>query len=454
MITPPNATLRAFLALAWPIIVTRATQAVIGFSDAAMTAPLGASAFAAATAGSMNAMNLMILPMGVVFLVQSFASQLHGRGTPAAARRYAIYGLLFAGATEILLLAGLGAIGPATSLLEYEPAVRETMADYLRWRLAGIGAVIGTEALGNYKSGLGDTRTPMIANVVSMVTNIGLNAVLIYGYLGAPALGVRGAALASSIASTLGFLVLVVSFAREPVTRAARGALRASEAWRLLRFGLPNGLNWFLEFAAFMFFVNVIVAKLGTAAVGALLAVIQLNSLSFMPAFGCASAGAIFVGQAIGSGRQDWVPWLVRRTALVAGTWQVIVGIFYATFPTQVMAAFGASPNASPEIVLLGTTLLPLSALWQLFDALAMTLAEALRAAGDTVWTLGARIALAWVVFVPASWLWIRSADGGTSAAILCIVGYIGLLALFFYLRFRAGAWRAINLTGEPQLEA
>jgi MATE family multidrug resistance protein len=77
-----------------------------------------------------------------------------------------------------------------------------------------------------------------------------------------------------------------------------------------------------------------------------------------------------------------------------------------------------------------------------------MTLSETLRAAGDTAWTLWARIILAWVFFLPISLLTVYVFDGGHVAAMLCIAGYIALLALVFYWRFRTGRWRRIDLTG------
>jgi MATE family multidrug resistance protein len=449
----PDRTFRAFVFLAWPIVVSRATQAVIGFSDAAMSAPLGEDAFTAVTAGSLNTLNLVILPMGIMFLIQSFAAQLQGKGTPAAARRFALYGLVLAAIVEALVLALLGHVRWAVDILPYDAGVRDGMADYLVWRLAGTGFIVGTEALGNYRGGLGDTRTPMVANVAAMVSNVALNAVLIYGYLGAPAMGVKGAALASTLSSGIAFAVLLTSFLREGTTRAERGPLQTKEFFRLLRFGLPNGLNWFLEFAAFMYFINVVVAQLGTASVGAFLAVLQVNSVAFMPAFGCASAGAILVGQAIGAGHPEWVAGLVKRTAIVSASWQGFVGLVYALFPSWVMAVFGASPHASVDVVRIGAAILPLSALWQLADAMGMTLSEALRAAGDTAWTLGARLVVAWVIFVPGASIWVVRAEDGAAASILCVVGYLAILSLVFLARFRGGAWRRIDLTGTAEAE-
>jgi len=95
--------------------------------------------------------------------------------------------------------------------------------------------------------------------------------------------------------------------------------------------------------------------------------------------------------------------------------------------------------------------MLLISAAWQLFDATAMTLAETLRAAGDTFWTAAARLILAWLVFTPAAILVVMVWDGGPVGAMLCLVGYLGLLAAAFGYRFRTGAWRKIELI-EPKL--
>lgn len=63
--------LRTLLQLAWPVVLARATQSVIGFTDALMVAPLGEDVLAAATTGALNAFLLVILPMGTVFIVRS-----------------------------------------------------------------------------------------------------------------------------------------------------------------------------------------------------------------------------------------------------------------------------------------------------------------------------------------------------------------------------------------------
>jgi hypothetical protein len=161
-------TLRGLLVLAWPIVVSRSSQVVIGIADAYMVAHLGEAALAATTAGAMNTFTLFILPLGVVFIVSSFSSQLLGRGDLAGARRYGFYGLLVAAATQLLGVAGIPFVEPALQRLAFAPDVRELLAGYLVIRLWSGGAAIGMEALANYYGGLGNTRLPMIASVAAM----------------------------------------------------------------------------------------------------------------------------------------------------------------------------------------------------------------------------------------------------------------------------------------------
>jgi MATE family multidrug resistance protein len=109
---------------------------------------------------------------------------------------------------------------------------------------------------------------------------------------------------------------------------------------------------------------------------------------------------------------------------------------------------FDSPDVSSAALVRLGAKLLAVSAAWQLFDAIAITVSEALRAAGDTAWSLWARIVLAWVVFVPLSYLVVGHWDGGAVGAVLCLVFYLAVLSIALVQRFRSGAWRRIDLTG------
>jgi len=445
----PTPHLKGLLTLAWPVVISRASQVVVGVCDALMVAHLGDASLAATTTGALDVFALLILPMGVAFIVSSFASQLFGKNDLRGARRYGYYGLALAVGAQVFCVGASFVTGPILDLLPYTPEVRDLVGVYVRIRFLSGGAAVGIEALGNYYGGIGNTRLPMQANVVAMVLNVVGCFLLIDGRFGAPAMGVSGSALAGSLATTVAFLGLLARFLLDGRKAALSGPLGLSlrEFGRMLRFGLPSGLNWFFEFMAFLFFVNVVVAGLGTTELAAMMTVFQVNSVAFMPAFGLASAGAILVGQAIGAGHKDAVPRIVRLTFLTSAVWQAVVGLTYVSMPGLVLAAFARAGDAGAPLRAAGTPLLMLSAAWLLFDAGATTIAEALRAAGDTAYTLWARLVIAWVVFVPGSYLSVRKWGWSERGAVSWMVVYLALLAVVMLVRFRRGAWRRIDLT-------
>lgn len=444
---------RQLLALAWPIIISRSAQTVISVSDAAMTAPLGEDALAATTTGALNVFGLFILPMGAMYIISSFTSQLYGRGDHGGARRYGFYGLAFCMLLELIYLGVISFVPSVVGMLDYSPSVKQMMVDYSELRLIGGGAAIGLEALGNYYGGLGNTRLPMATQVLCMIFNVGLNWVLIYGHLGAPALGVKGAALASTISTIIGFVVLLGCFLRgfgeDPSARRNRGSLNIAEFLRMLRFGIPSGINWFVEFAAFTIFVNVMLNGLGTSTLAAFMAAMQINQVSFMPAFGLTSAGAILVGQSIGAKALDAVPKTVRLTAIAACTWQGSVALLYIMFSKYMMLPFAPPGSGRAAFLELGAHVLVLSSTWQLTDALSMSLAESLRAAGDTTFTAWARAIIAWVLFVPGAYISMNVLGGGIGWAVFWLSAYLGVLTLVLWLRFRSGVWKTLDLTGQ-----
>lgn len=452
--TEGRSIIRALLALAWPVILSRATQAVIGFSDALLVAPLGEAALAAVTTGALNAFTVMILPIGTVFIVQSFAAQLRGRGELEAVRRYAWYALALAAVSAVVAAAAIPFVPALVGRLGYAPEVTRDMTTYVSIRLLSVGGAIGMEAIGNWYGGLGNTRVSMVASVVAMVVNVLGCLVLIQPRFGLPGFGVAGAAWASVLASWLGFATTAVAFRRglgapDGVAAAPMGRLRMRELRRMLRFGLPNGINWFLEFAAFVAFINVVVGKLGTVTLAAFNVVMQINSLGFMPAFGLASAGAILVGEAIGRRAHDEVWPIVRATAVFAMGWMLSLGLVYFAAPRALVGLFHVPSSNDDAFLVIGAQMLSFAVFWQLFDALNMTLSEALRAAGDTTWCMWTRIVIAWLVFTPIAWSLVLYLHGGVVTVMASLIGYLALLSGAFALRFAGGKWRSIELVEE-----
>src|SRR5262249_10121333 len=208
----PAPSLRRLLGLAWPIVVSRSTQVVIGVADAVMVAPLGEAALAATATGALNVFAFLILPMGTVFIVSTFSSQLFGEADLAGARRYGFYGLALAAAAAVIAAAAIALTPSFLALFPYAPETRSQMESYLMIRLLSGGPAIGMEALAAYYGGIGNTRLPMRASVAAMVMNVAGNWILIQGHLGMAALGVAGAAWSDTISTPIAFAGLLAPF--------------------------------------------------------------------------------------------------------------------------------------------------------------------------------------------------------------------------------------------------
>jgi multidrug resistance protein, MATE family len=443
-------TFRSLLKLALPMVISRSTQTLVSFADLLMVAPLGTQAIAATATGATNSYALLIFPLGTCFLVQSFSAQYFGKGDITSARRFGWYGLAIALLTQLLCLAAWPFVQSAVNLSPAEPTVQNLMGDYIRLRLLSGGCAIGIEALGAYFSGLSRTTPAMGVNILAMALNVLLNWMLIFGHWGFQPMGVAGAALASSISTAVAFGVFLTIFVREGRISEVL-ALRFREWLRLIRFGAPSGLNWLFEFLAFLFFINAVVTRLGTDTLAAMNSVLQVNQVSFMPAFGLASAGAVLVGQSLGAKSIEAAKKSVRLTLVVSTLWMGLVGAVCLVFAVPIVSLFQPD-NASEAKALtaLATTMLRISVAWQLFDAVSMTLSEALRAAGDTLFPLMGRLVIAWLVFVPGAYLTVQWWHGTEVSATLWLVIYLVLLSLVLGWRYRSGVWQQMALVEQP----
>src|SRR5262249_31204393 len=153
----------------------------------------------ASATGGFNVFLFAMLPLGTVFIVQSFVAQLAGRGDVDDAPRFAWYGLGLAAIAGAVAAALIPWIGPLLEHTHYSPAVRQQMAGYRAIRMYSVTVVVAIEALGNWYGGLGNTWMSLVASVIALIVDLVLSWVLIFGPLGAPAMGVNGAALANTL---------------------------------------------------------------------------------------------------------------------------------------------------------------------------------------------------------------------------------------------------------------
>lgn len=296
--------------------------------------------------------------------------------------------------------------------------------------------------------GAGSTRVPMLATLVANLVNVLLNWVFIYGNLGAPAMGVPGAGLATAVAMAVQALI---SFgylwtARSPVRISLAGlrAVSRESLARLLRVSLPAALEPLVMQTGFLAFTK-LVTLLGPSALAAHRTALAVESLTFMGGYGFVMAGSALVGQALGERRPDRAARALFECARLAVLAMSSMGLLFFLVPEPFVAIFASGPETAAAAAL-AAACLRIAAVAQPFMALAMSLAGGLRGAGDTRSPVAVALLGVWLVRVPVAWALAFPMGLGLRGIWITMIVDWAVRALVLGLAVRRGRWKSITL--------
>ncbi|MDP9372253.1 MAG: MATE family efflux transporter [Chloroflexota bacterium] len=438
----PRAIRALVIRLAWPSILENMLQSIFGIVTMIMVARLGPAAIAGVGASNQIIMVAMAaffaLSMGTTVLVAHATGARNREAARLAAKQSLVLGLGLGGLVSLLgatfAPALLRAIGAA-------PEVVREGAPFLRiFALGSVFLVTGFIAGGALR-GAGDTRTPMLVTLGTLVASLSLAYPLIFGRFGLPALGVAGAALAAGLARAAGCVVLLglLLSPRRAVSITGRGGWRPAPAplARLVNIGLPSMFESLFRAGGMLAF-SVIVFRLGTTVAAAQQIAQQAAFFSMMPGFGFAMAATTVVGQSLGAGKPEraWRGSLFAVRSCLA--WMGGMGIVFLVGGPLIMRLF----TNDREIIGLGAVALGVIALAQPGQAIGMTLAGSLRGAGDTRYPMLTTGLTMWLVRLPLAYLFGITLGLGLAGIYLGWVVDSIVLAAANFARYRTGRWK------------
>lgn len=380
--------------MAWPLAVGMLSFTVMGLTDTLLMGRVGTSAQAGVGLGAVIAMTAAAFFRGLTSGPQSLISAADGAGDRARVEEAggAAVGLgLLSG-----LVVSLGLwifLALCLDWLANDPEVAEASHAYLDWRLIGLPVSMLAFGLMASLQGLGDTRSRMWASLAGNALNIVLDLVLIFGWGPFPQMGAAGAGLATMASGALMALIYawryfqLYGWPRLPTAEVLRSALNL---------GLPAGMQALLGMGSFAA-MSVALAKAGPAHLAASQIVINIISVSFLPGYGVSEAGGVLVGRYLGAGRRATAVRTVRSARWLAVLAMGVCGTAFALGGGAITGLF----TEDPEVARIGATLMIFAAVFQVFDAVAMTHLSALRNAGDTRFTLLVTSVTAWGLTVP-----------------------------------------------------
>lgn len=433
--------LRATLALALPLIAGQLSHMLIGLSDTAMIGRLGVIDLGAATFANTLLLVPLILGLGLLSAVSVRVAQACGAGQPADAEEALRHG------TGLALIMGLATISaillllPALAWFRQPQEVTERVPSYLLLSALSLLPAFLSMAWKNFADALNHPWPAFWILFGGVLLNIALNALLIWGYWGFPALGLEGAGWASLIARSLTALTLFVWLLRSRHLRHWLPpdwlkAYRPAAFRRLLSIGTPASLHMLTEIGAFAM-ASLLIGTLGVTALAAHQIALTCISTTFMVPFGLSMAMTVRVGQLIGAEQRQ------RLHRTLVGGLGFAVGFMSLTMLTFLLAGHGLAAVfvQDAEVIALAASLLAIAGLFQLFDGVQVVSTGALRGINDVRWPALTAFVAYWIIAMPLGWLLGFRLDMGAPGLWLSLAAGLAVAAVVLGRR----AWRLLR---------
>ncbi|QFU83311.1 MATE family efflux transporter [Natronorubrum aibiense] len=444
-----GALVRPMFRLAWPLVVIQLLQVAYNVGD---TFWLGAL--------SPDAVGAVSLAFPLLFLVIAVGAGFTTAGSILLAQHTGAEsseGGLIAGQTISLisiLAVALGIVGYVATdpMLAALPADSDTQAailplagDYLRIFFLGVPFVFGFFVFAALMRGYGNTRAPMRVMVISVVVNLALDPLLIFGVGPLPRLEIEGAAVATvvsrGLATLIGFYLLYYT-TTGPTIEPGHLRPRLEYVSEITRLGVPTAIEQSMTALALVA-MTAIVVTFPPAVVAAYGLGNRLISLAFLPAMGMGQATDSIVGQNLGAGRADRAAkatWLA--SGVIAGI-MAVAGALAFFFPEPFVAVFLTAEEAGrAETLAYGVTYLQFAAIGFVFMGVMQVILGAFRGAGNTKTALAFSVLGLWLVRVPVTYVLIFVIDWGTTGIWTGVVvgDIVGALAAVAW--FTRGTWK------------
>jgi MATE family multidrug resistance protein len=294
----------------------------------------------------------------------------------------------------------------------------------------------------------------MLVDGGAALLNIILDYWFIFGGLGLFPGGIAGAAIATVLSFYAKVIVYFYLFLR-PKNRAAydvhRFEYRPKLFRRLLQFGGPSGVQFFLEAGGFTVFV-LLVGRLGQTELAATNMAFNVSSFAFMPVFGFGTAASILVGTRLGAGEPILASRAVWTTAIISFVYMGVISAGYVLLPDLFLLGLseqqqGDNRQAIKEISIV---LLRYVAAYNLFDAMNIIFVSAIKGAGDTRFVMFTSLAMGMVLGV-GTWVGLQWFDFRLHGCWIWVTVWVCVLGGIYLARFQNGNWRSMRVI-EPNL--
>ena len=443
---------KEILRISLPLVLSMGATTVMEFTDRVFLGRYSLDALAASMPAGITSFLFTSFFIGTAGYVNVFIAQYTGANDNKSVGASLWQGIYFSifGAVCMAFLA-LTAVR-LFAFIGHAPEIQKLEVIYFRILCYGTGAGILGTTLSCFYSGRGLTKNVMLVHMIGTLFNIPLDYAIINGVWGFPELGIQGAALATVMSWILIASIFIVLIFNKKYNESfsvwnAR-QFNPKLFMRLMKFGIPGGVQFFLDILAFTFFI-LIVGRLGKQELAVTNLVMSINALSYMPMFGFSMGVSTLVGQAMGGGKPNSAVIAANSTAHIALIYVFGLILLFVFFPTPLIKLFLPADMAPADLKVIldmGIILLRFVAAYLFFDSINMIYMGALKGAGDSMfimWSMS--LATIFFLFIPV-WVGVTNFGMGLYFSWTCITIYLFMLCLIIFTRFYKGKWKTIRI--------
>ena len=441
---------KGVLTLLIPIIIQQFITSFVSLLDNVMVGSLGTEAISAASIANQVMMVYALAVFGGMSGASIYGAQFFGKGDMDGMRhtfRVKMYFGIMISAAAILIYLFFGKSFIA-SFLQGESnggdldLTLRSGCSYLNIMLWGLPPFALVQVYAGTLRESGETRAPMFAGICAILTNLFGNWVLIFGHLGAPALGVRGAAIATVVSRYVELAIVMVHAHRHTDKYIFfSGAYKSFYVpgkliGRIVRTAAPlliNEILWSLG----MTFINQFYSSRGLNAVAALNITGTAWNLFCVIMFAMGSAVSIMVGQRLGAGKMDEARDVDRKLIFLTEVIHVIIGLGMILASPLVPLLY----NVGPDVRDLTRRLLVIAGCALPIHSFAHVTYFTIRSGGRTVITFFFDAVYAWCVTVLLAFLLTRFTDWTIIRIYFCVQFIDILKVIIGLLMLRSDFW-------------
>ena len=437
---------RTTIRLAVPLIIGQLGQMLISLSDTLMLGWLGVTPLAACSFANTLIYLPMMFGIGMSMAVSIRVSQARGADDPAAARAALRHGLHITIALGLLTLAGAFALLPFLGLFQQDPRVIAIVPDFLLLIAASMIPAMASMAVKNHADAMNRPWPVFWISIGGVALNVVLNWLLIFGNLGAPELGLEGAAVATLIARTAALVGMIVWCRGDAALREWVPVrwLRPPD-WAgvkdLLRTGFPASMQLLAEVSAFVA-ATLIIGNMGEAALASHQVAIQCAATVFMVPLGISVALTVRVGEAFGARNPAAMRPIVVSGWAMGAACMLVSASSFILLNDELAGLF----IDDPAVRRVAASLLVVAGAFQFCDSMQIIAAGALRGLDDVKIPAWLALGAYWVVSIPVGWLLAYPAGLGVTGMWWGITLGLTITAVLLGRRI----WRKTALVYEP----